>query len=109
MWAAQLMRLVKPLLCHIILIVAPDLCILFPVALVRGRRRFPFGEVCLGFIKKLLKGEKNKVQSVANICQIELRLSESFCLGKLEGECFGILWCLKRIEKQFKGKLGQGD
>lgn len=54
MWAAQLMRLVKPLLCHIILIVAPDLCILFPVAL---------GEVCLGFIKKLLRGEKTKCKA----------------------------------------------
>lgn len=63
MWAAQLMRLVKPLLCHVILIVAPDLCILFPVALVRGRRRFPFGEVCLGFIKKLSRGKKTKCKA----------------------------------------------
>lgn len=59
------------------------------VAVVRGSRRFFLGRLVLvGFIKKLLKG-KNKVQSVANICQIELRLSESFRLGKLEGDAEG--------------------
>lgn len=58
MWAAQLMRLVKPLLCHIILIVAPDLCILLQLQLsgaVEGS--FWGGLFWLGFIKKLSKGK----------------------------------------------------